>query len=79
MSDPFHALKRVLDPVILTRGRKEFAVYVVQLHLTALAIATIYYLYRDQYHARLEKVAVLRERVAFLLWSAAQNGVALGR
>jgi hypothetical protein len=69
----------VLAPVIHTRGRKEFAVYIVPLHLSALAIAAIYYLYRDQCHARLEKVAMLRERVAFLLWSAAQHDIAIGR
>jgi hypothetical protein len=54
-------------------------VYVIPLHLSALAIAAIYFLYRDQCHARLERVAVLRERVAFLLWSAAQQDMALGR
>ena len=52
---------------------------VIQLHLTALAVATIFYLYRDQYHSRLQRLAVLRERVAFLLWSAAEQDVALGR
>jgi hypothetical protein len=52
---------------------------IVQVHLTALAIAAIFYVYRDQYHSRLQKLTVLRERVAFLLWSAAQHDMALGR
>jgi hypothetical protein len=37
----------------------------------ALAVAMIYYLWRDGYVAQLRRERRLRERVAFLLWTAA--------
>ena len=45
---------------------------VVTLNLTALAIAAIFYTYRDGYVARLRRTKMLRERIAYMLWSAAQ-------
>lgn len=38
--------------------------------LACLAIAALYYTYRDVYQHR-RKRAVLRERVAYMLWAAA--------
>lgn len=40
--------------------------------LSCLAIATLYYLWRDVYLPR-RKQRVLRERVAYMLWVAAQK------
>ena len=45
----------------------------VTLNLTALAIAAIFYAYRDGYVARLRRTQMLRERIAYMLWSAAQQ------
>jgi hypothetical protein len=41
--------------------------------LTALAVAAIFYSYRDHYLAALQRAKIVRERVAFLLWNAAQR------
>jgi hypothetical protein len=44
-------------------------------HVCALAVASIYYLWRDGYVAELRRERRLCERVAFLLWTAAlQDG-----
>jgi hypothetical protein len=45
----------------------------VTLNLTALAVATIYYTYRDRYVAGLHRAKLLRERVAYLLWTSAEQ------
>ena len=45
----------------------------VCLHATALAVAIIYYGWRDGYLAGLRRERTVRERVAYMLWSAAQN------
>lgn len=39
--------------------------------LGALAVAVIYYGYRDHVHAELRRRRMLRKRVAFMLWVAA--------
>jgi hypothetical protein len=41
--------------------------------LSAFAIALIYYSWRDGYYWRLLKDKSLRERVAYMLWTAAQT------
>ena len=41
--------------------------------LTTFAIALIYYSWRDGYYWRLLKDKSLRERVAYMLWTAAQH------
>ena len=41
-------------------------------NLAALAIAALYYSWRDLYQARLLRERVLRERVAYMLWTAAK-------
>jgi hypothetical protein len=45
----------------------------VCLNLTALTVALIYYSWRDGYVARLQRERTLRERVAYMLWAAAQQ------
>ena len=45
----------------------------VCIHMTALAVALIYYSWRDGYYARLCRERTLRERVAYMLWTAAQQ------
>jgi hypothetical protein len=45
---------------------------VIAYNLAALSIAALYYSWRDVYHVRLLRERVLRERVAYLLWTAAQ-------
>ena len=42
-------------------------------NLAVLAIATLYYAWRDGYAARHRRRAVLNERVAYMLWVAAQR------
>jgi hypothetical protein len=44
----------------------------VVLNATALAVAAIYYAYRDGYLARLQRSKMMRERIAYMLWTAAQ-------
>jgi hypothetical protein len=43
------------------------------LHATALAVAILYYGWRDGYLADLRRQRICHERVAYLLWSAAQH------
>jgi hypothetical protein len=45
----------------------------VALNLTALTVAAIFYAYRDGYAARLRRAQMLRERIAYMLWTAAQQ------
>ena len=45
---------------------------VLSYNLAALVIAALYYSWRDVYYARLLKDRVVRERVTYLLWTAAQ-------
>jgi hypothetical protein len=45
----------------------------IAVNLTALTIAAIYYLWRDGYYLRLVRQRVLHERVAYLLWTAANH------
>ena len=45
----------------------------ISLNLTALAVASIYYAYRDRYVAQIHRAKMLRERIAYMLWSAAQQ------
>jgi hypothetical protein len=45
---------------------------VIALNLSALAVAALFYLYRDGYVAGLRREKMLRERVAYLLWNVAQ-------
>ena len=42
-------------------------------NLTALAVAAIFYAYRDQHVAALHRTKMLRERVTYMLWTAAQQ------
>jgi hypothetical protein len=44
----------------------------VAVNMTALVVATIFYAYRDRYAASLHRAKLLRERVAYMLWSSAQ-------
>ena len=46
---------------------------VVTVNLTALAVAAIFYLYRDGYVAYVRRGKLLRERIAYMLWTAAQQ------
>jgi hypothetical protein len=45
----------------------------VAMNLTALAVASIFYAYRDHYVARVRRMHLLRERIAYLLWTSAQQ------
>ena len=45
----------------------------VALNVTALAVAAIYYTYRDGYLAHLRRTQMLRERIAYMLWTAAHQ------
>ncbi|MGL4421035.1 MAG: hypothetical protein ACRCZF_10255 [Gemmataceae bacterium] len=42
-------------------------------YLAVLAVAIIYYTWRDAYRTRTHNRAVLNERVAYMLWVAAQR------
>ena len=46
---------------------------VVAVNLTALAVAAIFYVYRDGYVAHVRRAKLFRERIAYMLWSAAQQ------
>ena len=48
-------------------------------NVAALAVALLYYIWRTYHQARLLRQRVLRERVAFMLWSAAERMDAPGR
>ncbi|HEX4590679.1 MAG TPA: hypothetical protein VH120_12155 [Gemmataceae bacterium] len=45
----------------------------VAVNLSILAVAAIFYSYRDHYVAGLQKARMLRDRVTYMLWSAAQE------
>lgn len=42
-------------------------------NVAALAIAALYYTWRDKFAKRVYTSRVLRERVAYMLWAAAQR------
>jgi hypothetical protein len=44
-------------------------------NLSALAIAAIYYAWRDGYVAKHRKRQVLHQRVAYMLWVAASRAI----
>ncbi|MFO0811021.1 MAG: hypothetical protein U0746_20520 [Gemmataceae bacterium] len=43
------------------------------MNFTALAVAGLYYFWRDGYAARLRRSKLIRERVAYMLWTAAHH------
>ena len=45
----------------------------VTMNFSALAIASLYYAWRDCYVVHLRRSRLLRERVAYMLWSAAHH------
>jgi hypothetical protein len=45
----------------------------VAMNLSVLAVAAIFYAYRDGYVARLQRMKLLRERIAYMLWTASQQ------
>jgi hypothetical protein len=45
----------------------------VTMNLTALAVAALFYAWRDGFTRRLHHHKVLRERVTYMLWVAAQG------
>lgn len=61
------------EPLFRSLGQKEFAVSAIAINLTALTVAMIFYTYRDGYLGRLRRSRILHERVAYLLWNAAQH------
>jgi hypothetical protein len=46
---------------------------VVCCNLAALAIAAMFYVWRDYHRTNCERTKVLRERVAYMLWTAANQ------
>ena len=48
-------------------------VQLVACNLAVLAIAGIYYTWRDRFSALAQNRAILRDRVAYMLWVAAQR------
>ena len=46
---------------------------IITYNLAALMIAAIYYAWRDGYAVRKSQSRTLRERVAYMLWVAAQR------
>ncbi len=42
-------------------------------NLAALAIATLYYMWRDYYLVYMQRERQIRERVAYMLWTAANR------
>jgi hypothetical protein len=46
---------------------------VICCNLAALAIAVLFYSWRDGYLCQLQRHRVLRERVAYMLWVAAER------
>jgi hypothetical protein len=46
---------------------------ILSCNLAALAIAVIFYAWRDLYHCCRKDSRTLRERVAYMLWVAAQR------
>jgi hypothetical protein len=73
LSAPFRRPETVPEPVLRTLGRKEFAVPVIAANIAALAVAGIFYAYRDGYVAHLRRTKLVRERIAYMLWTAAQQ------
>ena len=66
------ALQSGMTPDVPRMG-KEVPVYsVLTCSFSCLAIATLYYLWRDLYLPRMKR-HLLRERVAYMLWIAAQR------
>lgn len=45
----------------------------ISLNMTALTIAALYYYWRDVYVARRARERLLRQRVAAMLWAAAER------
>ncbi len=43
------------------------------LNVSALAVAAVYYAWRDGYCTRLRQTRILHERVAYMLWTAANQ------
>ncbi len=41
--------------------------------IAALTIGTLYYVWRDLYRVRMRNVKMLRERVTYMLWVAANR------
>lgn len=48
-------------------------VQMISCNLAVLAIAGIYYAWRDRYSTVAKKRVILRDRVAYMLWVAAQR------
>jgi len=48
-------------------------VQMIACNLAVLAIAGIYYAWRDRHAKQFQQRAVLRDRVAYMLWVAAQR------
>ena len=46
---------------------------VVCCNLTALAIAALYYVWRDYHRNNCQRIKLQRERVAYMLWTAANQ------
>lgn len=46
---------------------------VICVNIAALAIASLYYLWRDRFAKHIQRQRVLRERVAYMLWCAANQ------
>jgi hypothetical protein len=42
-------------------------------NVAALAVAALYYLWRSHYHLRLRRENLLRQRVAYMLWTIADQ------
>lgn len=63
---------RVLPPVNSTPGQKELSMPLC-FHVSVLAIALIYYSWRDGYCVGLLRDKNLRERMAYMLWTAAHH------
>jgi hypothetical protein len=42
-------------------------------NVAALAVATLYYLWRAHYQTRLQRLRALRRRVAYMLWVMAEQ------
>lgn len=64
------------------RGSPFKATYSMQpiwANLAALAVAVIYYVWRESHQIRLRKDRALRERVAYMLWVMATRGAAKTR
>jgi hypothetical protein len=56
------------------RGLRSTHMPVICLNLTALAIAILYVGWRDHQRHQSQRTKVMRERVAYMLWTAANVG-----